>query len=179
MPTSLCQLAAWYGLDRTPLRGHDYTPTYYELFDTRQRMLVRKVMEIGIAHGWGLLLWREWFPNAEIYGIDANHEFMKNMERIRSYVANQGSEGDMRNAAAWAGDGFDLIMDDASHEPAHQISSAHIMFPLLRPGGWYVIEDVINADAVAPHLPAPCEIRTLNIARDPWDRLLIMRKEGG
>ena len=41
-----------------------------------------------------------------------------------------------------AGREFDIVIDDASHVNTHQIAAFGHFWPLVRPGGWYVIEDV-------------------------------------
>jgi len=44
-------------------------------------------------------------------------------------------------AEEFAGTPLDLVIDDASHELGPTRSSFNVLFPLLRPGGVYVIED--------------------------------------
>lgn len=39
-------------------------------------------------------------------------------------------------------DGFDLIVDDGSHIPSHQLLSLIALWPLLKPGGNFAVEDV-------------------------------------
>jgi len=39
-------------------------------------------------------------------------------------------------------EGWDIIIDDASHYPPHQIISFQNLWPKLRPGGLYVVEDI-------------------------------------
>jgi hypothetical protein len=50
------------------------------------------------------------------------------------------------------GGNFDLIIDDADHVPAHQISAALTLLPFLAPGGTYVIEDVTDIAAISTAL---------------------------
>ena len=35
-----------------------------------------------------------------------------------------------------------MIIDDGSHVPAHQLLGFKLLFPLIKPGGLYVIEDI-------------------------------------
>src|SRR5438067_9360832 len=75
--TELCVLARKYGTDKGGwhmLAGdtcHNYTPTYHHMFGTR-RLSVRNVLEIGVNYGPSLRMWEEYFPNADIYGLDSN-----------------------------------------------------------------------------------------------------------
>lgn len=171
----MSRLAIWYGTDKAPLVGHGYTLYYDKLFcDCRDA--VRKVLEIGIDRGYSLLLWRAYFPNAEIYALDSNPERMLQGVRIRSFVCNQAIEDDLRQAAAWAGTGFDLIVDDGSHEPEHQVLSARVLVPLLAPDGIYIIEDVLRPDAIVPHIPYPCEtVIGEDAERDAYSKLVVIR----
>jgi hypothetical protein len=176
--TELCEMAFKYKSDKTPLIGHNYTPFYHDLFKNR-RNEVKKVFEIGL--GWNnagsLRMWREYFPNAYIYGMDVDSALLVNDHRIQSFLCNQTDEEGQRGIAETLGGGFDLIIDDGCHEVPTQILSAKIFFPLLKPDGIYVIEDVQHPETVIPALPAPCEMKEFNLE---WnigdDRLLVMRR---
>ena len=63
----LDKLAEKYKTDK--YGKHHYTKVYYDLFKDRQRS-VKKVIEMGIAEGASLRMWRDFFPNAQIYGAD-------------------------------------------------------------------------------------------------------------
>lgn len=103
---------------------------------------VTAVLELGVHRGGSLLLWRDYFPNARILGIDVADVQIAD-PRIECVRASQDDERALHEAAArFAPDGFDLIIDDASHiaklsEPSFRaLYDAH-----LKPGGLYVIED--------------------------------------
>jgi hypothetical protein len=103
-----------------------------------------KLLEIGIHKGGSLLLWRDYFPLGTIVGIDINppKEFSPG-ERIRVF---EGSQADRRFlsevANTVAPEGFDIIIDDASHiAELTRTSFWHLFDNHLKPGGLYVIED--------------------------------------
>jgi predicted O-methyltransferase YrrM len=169
--TELCEIARYFGTDKGPC-GHNYTPYYHELFQSRREQ-IHKVLEIGIDRGYSLFTWRAYFPNADILAIDSNPERMVNLERIRSFVADQGDEASLRRATQWAGTFIDFICDDGSHQPAHQILTAQILLPLLAPSGVYVIEDVDHADQITPHFPN-CEVKEFDLMRAHNDRLVVI-----
>mmetsp|Transcript_32287 Transcript_32287/g.72882 ORF Transcript_32287/g.72882 Transcript_32287/m.72882 type:complete len:305 (+) Transcript_32287:25-939(+) len=50
-------------------------------------------------------------------------------------------------------DGWDVIIDDGSHVPLHMLSSFKRLFPRLRPGGLYIIEDIETS--YVDHLSEP------------------------
>ncbi len=150
--TPLCELAVKYGTDKcSPV--HQYTPMYWELLSER-RELVRRVMEIGVGSkesmgagyqpGASLRMWEEFFSNADIYGLDVNRNVLSDAGRVRCLYCDQGSRESLETALQAAGGaGFDLIVDDGSHERWHQILSAVTLAPALAPGGMYVIEDLV------------------------------------
>lgn len=155
--TDLCRLAIKYSTDKggrhntynhEPCHGtHDYTPIYFDLF-SRQRMHVKSVLEIGINKGCSLLMWREFFPNATITGIDISEGTMVwNHERIQTFVADQADPHALANALQVAqAHPFDVIIDDGSHRMSDQIVTLGCLAPLLSDIGVYVIEDIPKAD---------------------------------
>jgi hypothetical protein len=42
----------------------------------------------------------------------------------------------------WVDGGWDIVIDDGSHLPRHQLVSFCALFPFVRPGGLYIIEDI-------------------------------------
>lgn len=120
---------------------------YLERYDPIfQPWLEKKIvlLELGIHKGGSLLLWRDYFPLGTIVGIDLRlpTEF-KPVERVHLY---QGSQGDpeflSRVANEVAPDGFDIIIDDASHlGELTKMSFWHLFDKHLKPNGIYAIED--------------------------------------
>ena len=68
-------LARKYGTDKrtndpgTDLKYHGYTTVYENLLEDK-RLEYREVLEIGVREGWSHKMWYDYFPNANIYGID-------------------------------------------------------------------------------------------------------------
>ena len=171
--TDLCRLALTHGTDKMPRWGHAYTPYYHSLFADR-RYLVRKVLEIGIDVGASLRMWRDYFPRADIYALDCDHEKLIQESRIRSRLCDQGNAFHLQEAIQWAGRGFDLILDDGSHQLVHQVLTALLLVPLLAPGGVYVIEDVLDPPAVVAQLPYRSTTVAFDLARDPYSNLIVI-----
>jgi hypothetical protein len=146
--TELCRLARKYGTDKggEHLQAgdtcHNYTPFYHKMFKDR-RNDVTAMLEIGISHGCSLRMWKEYFPKAMIFGIDSNPACLFKEDRILTFCGDQSSEADLlRIMKPTRSIGFDLIVDDGSHEPAHQILTAQVLLPYLAHDGVYVIEDI-------------------------------------
>lgn len=126
-------------------KWHHYLPLY-ERYMARWRGKPVRFLEIGVAQGGSLALWRKYLgPAAIIYGIDirpgcAGLNGLHGQVRI-------GSQDDpefLRAVVAEMG-GLDLVLDDGSHEMAHVEASLDALFPLLADGGTYMIEDLHTA----------------------------------
>ncbi len=153
--TELCDLARKWGTDKAIY----YTPYYHELFHER-RNEVKKVLELGIGHpetmlssvcrmgltsyliGASLYMWRDYFPNADIYALDNKRDIFVNDVRIKSFFVDQEIPLTFHYAAEEVGKDFDIIIEDGNHTELCQCTSALRLLPLLKPGGIYVIEDV-------------------------------------
>ena len=117
---------------------HNYMPAY-ELLLAPMRHKVKRVLEIGVLDGTSLRMWADYFPEAEIVGLDIDEDCQKHAGgRISVVIGDQGK----RKVRKALGE-FDLIIDDGSHKAAHQIGTFLQMFPAqLNNGGIYVIEDL-------------------------------------
>jgi tetratricopeptide (TPR) repeat protein len=147
-PDPLTRLAIVHGTDK--IGYHDYTPNYFRLFRHLQDQPVR-LLEIGVGGyqdadrgGESLEVWRDFFPNGRIVGIDIQKKEMDLGPRVSIL---QGSQVDRDFLEALVRDHgpFDIIIDDGSHRNEHVVQSFDILFPLLVPGGLYVVEDVQTA----------------------------------
>jgi hypothetical protein len=136
----LNDLAKKYGTDKS-VGDHHYTIVYHGLFNDK-RNEIKKVLEIGIANGDSLRMWRDYFPSAQIYGIDNDKNTLIEEERIKSFLANQEDEGQMLEVMKEIGPDIDLIVDDGGHEREAQIISAKTLLPFLKKGGLYIVEDL-------------------------------------
>lgn len=136
---------------------HEYTPVYWDLFNGR-RDAVKNVLEIGVNAGSSLRVWEEFFPHAEIIGLDIRPETMFQTPRIQTFLCNAASAQDVNILMDVLGDiKFDLIIDDGSHEPGDQIAAIQNFTPLLASGGLMIIEDIhvdCHPEYVASFTPA-------------------------
>lgn len=95
----------------------------------------KRVLEIGVDHGGSLQLWSRAFPSAQIVGLDINPD-CKRFEEDRISVVI----GDQTDTSLLATLGeFDVVIDDGSHDPAHQAITFTEMYP--RTKMIYLIED--------------------------------------
>jgi len=142
MNNILDTLACKYGVDKKIGDGcHGYVETYYNLLRDN-RDIVKKVMEIGVWKGGSLKMWQDFFPLAQIYGLDNHKELLFEADRIKCFFVEQKEEATLFKVIEDIGKDFDLIVDDGSHEIEDQLLSFKIFFPIIKKDGIYVIEDV-------------------------------------
>jgi SAM-dependent methyltransferase len=171
----LAQLADAYGSDKGEVRahGHPYpwpSHSYTDLYDLlfgHARTAVECVVECGLGTddpdrassmgaggqpGASLRMWRDYFPNAQVVGIDIDASILFEEERIRTFACDQTapeSIGAFRRAAGLDPGTVDLFVDDGLHEFLAGACLFEHAGDLVRPGGLYVIEDVDLADKPA------------------------------
>lgn len=150
----LNDLAQKYGSDKM-LSKHGYVQQYTHHFESIKDEPL-KILELGVREGYSLLMWHDYFLNAQIYGIDNNAEGkcpkFFDQERITFEIGNQDDELFLSNFNKKFGP-FDIIIDDCSHISPLTIRSFEILFPLLKEGGTYVIEDLHACDYGSHYLP--------------------------
>jgi 8-demethyl-8-(2-methoxy-alpha-L-rhamnosyl)tetracenomycin-C 3'-O-methyltransferase len=84
--------------------------------------------------------WREYFSQAEIHSLDIEHK-INTVDGITLWQGSQDDPKVLQRIHDQAND-FDLIIDDASHVSSLTIRSFEILWPMLKPGGLYVVEDL-------------------------------------
>jgi hypothetical protein len=89
-----------------------------------------------------LKMWRDYFPNAMIFGADIDDFTDIKLDRIFIHQFDAGNIESLTQFVYTINERFDIIIDDASHLSEHQQVAFSILFPLLRSGGIYVIEDL-------------------------------------
>ena len=139
MKKTLDEIAVSYGTDKSS-KAHFYTKHYESNFE-KLRLSKLKILEIGVQDGFSLKTWKEYFENSDIYGIDLTDLTVFNEDRITVLVGNQSDTNFLLNVNNTYGP-FDIIIDDGSHKSNDIRASFNILFPLLKEGGIYVIEDL-------------------------------------
>jgi hypothetical protein len=98
-----------------------------------------RVLEVGIAYGGSLMMWQRLFPRGLVAGADWDPD-AKWPEGTRQIRCAQ-DDPQLFVLAAQISCEWDLIVDDASHHGALTEATFGLLWPLVAPGGWYVIED--------------------------------------
>ncbi|MCG5435258.1 class I SAM-dependent methyltransferase [Micromonospora foliorum] len=144
-PARLDELALANGSDKWG--PHFYTPIYERHFaPLREQELT--IVELGIggyaipgSGGGSLRMWKRHFPRALVYGVDM---FDKSAAAEQRVFPIQGdlSDPDFVGSLPERLGPLDIVIDDGSHACADVILAFNALFPALRPGGLYVIEDL-------------------------------------
>jgi hypothetical protein len=164
----LARLFSAHGSDKD---SNGYSSLYSALF-THLREAPISLLEVGIGTmvpgvnssmkgyasdeykpGASLRAWRDWFPNAKIRGIDVQMDCMFWEDRIETYPVDSTDAHACRVWLESPLQQFDVIIDDGSHYDQHQLATLKNLWPALKEGGYYVIEDVIPDSLVSrePH----------------------------
>ena len=133
---SLHDLGLAYNTDKATF--HEYTKFYQTHFDAL-RHSTKAVLEIGVHYGASLLMWKDYFINAQIYGADKEDASHLKSDRIDIFQLDQENVDELRKLPTQ----LDMIIEDGGHTMLQQQTTLKILLPEnLRSGGIYVLEDL-------------------------------------
>lgn len=200
MKTPLCELFEKYGADKCPTFRHSYSPAYFEILAPYSNSFT-DILEIGIGtpelmqrylpqgkkylSGASLRGWQEFFPQAKIYGIDIEESILFEEDRIKCFYTDQSSAEELENTIAaireyskLPNQQFDLILDDGSHIISHMVTTFDTLGKYVKPGGFYIIEDIKEQDLMFfTSLPsADFRVVYTHVGNDSWDGFVAYQK---
>jgi hypothetical protein len=118
---------------------HKYHEVYPPIFDEFQNRDIN-LFEIGVDEGKSLKVWKEYYPNCNVFGLDIQDEIFN--DDVKIFKGDQNNIDDLSNVISRIPK-CDIIIDDGSHIAEHQLKTFHYLFEnLLEDGGTYVIEDI-------------------------------------
>lgn len=141
----LLDIIQYYSTDKHSTHRY-FDLVYNELFRPLKNEC-KIFIEIGIYDGESVKLWRDYFTNATIVGIEYNLpwslEKLGNTSKERLVLLNmdQSKEEDMVLLSEMYSL-VDVILDDGSHKMYDQQMTFAKLFKMLKPGGIYIIEDL-------------------------------------
>jgi len=158
-PTEVCRVVTYYGSDKG--RGqHNYTTIYSALFWPLRDQPLR-IFELGLGTidpnlpssmgrygvpGASLRGWRKLFPHALVFGADIDRDILFEEDRIKTFYCDQRDPVAIRDL--WSQpdlqSGVDIIIDDGLHTFEGSTAFLDGSLKYLRPGGVYVIEDIVR-----------------------------------
>ena len=128
---------------------HEYAEFYDYLFSPLRDKEI-KLLEVGIAKGGSIQMWRDYFSKGTIYGVD-NIPYLLNINReftdpnIVTFWEDAYCDSfiDKLNNLNLS---FDVILDDGPHTLDSQKFFVNNYHRLLNDGGYMIIEDIYGID---------------------------------
>ncbi|WP_342228094.1 class I SAM-dependent methyltransferase [Rickettsiella endosymbiont of Rhagonycha lignosa] len=118
---------------------------YFDIYDEFFKRFIEanaNVLEIGIQNGGSLQILNKYFKNAHIYGVDINPKVLDLRLEENILVHNFDITDEQTLKKSFKNITFDIIIDDGSHICSDIITTFNLLFPRLKPGGVYLIEDL-------------------------------------
>lgn len=181
---NLGELGARHDTDKL---GHGYLAAYESLLGPlREAPIV--LVEIGVHSGASIRMWEEWLPQATIMGID-NWSEAPYYKHVGRATIISGS------VAEWTPpEPLDVVIDDGSHIADEVLGAFERLWPSVKSGGWYIVEDchtqwwtTYGGDADGGRFAVKVHVLLAELLRDigeptevaelhVWPQLLAMRK---
>jgi ubiquinone/menaquinone biosynthesis C-methylase UbiE len=126
--------------------GHCYGPLYDDIFERFDRNSNLDILEIGIQKGGSLVAWKEYFQNANIWGIDIENQILDeyrnpDFKYIIHDVKSDKVKKELKNKK------FDIIIDDGSHKLYDMMYVVDNFLVNLKPNGFLLIEDCFQPES--------------------------------
>ena len=154
---------------------HSYIEIYQRYMEKTQDI---SLLEIGVQFGHSIAMWNEYFINSDIYGLDIDISLVKFPGLRNIFECDATKIDSIPNQIKETM--FDYIIDDGSHRVEDQIKSFNILYPQLKNGGIYFIEDIDSDQSllrIMNHLRKmniPCIIEDVRLNKGRFDDLMII-----
>jgi hypothetical protein len=139
----LDRLGRIHGTDKAkPRRSGERTYlAVYERYLRQRRFRRLTLLELGVYRGASLQMWRSYFPRATVIGLDVDPHAAERAPDFQIYIGSQ-EDPELLNRIADEHPTLEVVIDDASHINRLTFASFEVLFPRLRSGGLYIIEDL-------------------------------------
>jgi len=119
---------------------------YFDIYDRHFKRYKRTdvcIVEIGVAHGGSLQMWKDYFgADAKIYGVDIDPNCKRLEEKqIKIIIGNQADRQFLKSVADTI-PRIDILIDDGGHKFDQQINTFEELFPHIDKEGIYLCEDL-------------------------------------
>lgn len=148
--SAMHHLGIYHGTDKHnsehTFAGESYLDVYHNILKDRRDVPNQTIVEIGVFNGASIRTMRDYFhPTCNFIGVDINPN-SKNVEsaRFNVIIGSQVSPDTIQELKESTPDGIDLLVDDGSHLVDHMLQTFDMVFPHIKSGGWYIIEDTGN-----------------------------------
>jgi SAM-dependent methyltransferase len=163
-----CYIDEWYSNEFTPIKNKELL-----------------ILEIGINRGDSIILWRDWFINSKIFGIDnkisMTSECIDIVNNIKNVNIVYGDAYSDKIVNLYSDETFDYIIDDGPHTLESQLNCVKKWFSKLKPNGKIIIEDVMGFCELKKikfdNLNIPYQILDLRNKSNQLDDILLIFKK--
>jgi cephalosporin hydroxylase len=175
--------------------GHNYVQYYHALFEPLRWKPIT-VLEMGVAWGGSIRMWRDYFPYGTIIGVDLFKECPVDSARsayngqsladldAHLFQVDQQDPQLPELVAPWCP--LNIVIDDCAHIPDKTLASFELLWPLVAPGGVYAIEDLgIHdlpyqdlLDKIRAHDDTTVELHNSEHCECYWWEIAIITKAG-
>jgi hypothetical protein len=130
---------------------HSYLPLYETLL-YKKKQSCKNILEIGICDGGSIKLWRDYFTNSKIFGVDTLHinkmwNKILNDNNIILYTSTDAyTETFVKTNFIDKNIKFDVMLDDGPHTLISMIKFIQLYLNLLSEDGILIIEDIQSID---------------------------------
>ncbi len=119
---------------------------YFDVYDRHLEKYRNKeivILEIGVAQGGSLQMWKHYFGNkAVIYGIDIDADCRVFEEKNVHILIGSQSDRDFLRKVKNTIPKIDILIDDGGHTMKQQIVTFEELFPHVNNNGIYLCEDL-------------------------------------
>lgn len=139
--STLDKIAKLYGTDKSS-EIHNYS-VKYEKYLPFKRYELLNILEIGVLDGKSLNTWSDYYYQSTIIGIDINQDCKKYQDENKNIFVEIGDQTNntfLEKVVKEYGP-FDMIFDDGSHINYDVIYTFNNLFPSVKSGGVYIVED--------------------------------------
>jgi len=138
----LTELANKHNCDKgtKAFEAHGYTEEYAKYIPQEGKYTL---LEIGVYHGDSLRMWKEYNSELVIYGMDIDqnsHSYRKDTDPI--WFIGDATDPEFLKIVLKVSKTPDFIIDDGSHNSEDILASLIFLYPKLKKGGYYFIEDL-------------------------------------
>ena len=148
------------------IKSHGYSKFYEKYFFELKNNNIN-ILEIGSFYGNSSAALFFYFRNANIYGGDINPDMFKySSKRVINFFIDSSKKSSIDENIISREVNFDIIIEDASHMLKDQIISLFMLFKILNPGGYFIVEE----------LDFPETKENMRINQSPPDLKTILKK---
>lgn len=153
----LAELLNRHGSDKAARPHHDYELLYADILKDPESVecifevgmgtnnpLLASTMGLNGSPGASLRAFRDFCPNAQIYGADFDRNILFQEDRIATFFVDQTRRATLRDLFDQLPE-MDMIIDDGLHSPYANIQMLEFALGKIKVGGTIVVEDIGNA----------------------------------